>query len=107
PWALAVIEAPLRVLTQQRELEAAAQGHREATRTTLETLGVRHRLDDPRRRVLERGARDLDGLGEARVRGRRAARFDLGGDRLEGAALAERAQGVEREDVGGALPDRQ
>ena len=73
---VSVVEAPLRVTDEQRELEAAAERQREPARAGLEPIGLRHRLADPRGGVLERRARDLDRAREAGIRrgARRCAR---------------------------------
>ena len=97
PWAgrVAVLDAPLRVLTEQRQLEAAAERHREATRTGFEPIGLAHRLLNPLRRVLHRSTRGFDRLCQSRIRRRSGTRLDLERDRLERPTLAERAQRVE------------
>ena len=105
--AAAVIEAPLGVATQVGQLEAAAEGERDPAGAGLEPGRIAHRALRPHHGVIERGARGLGRRGQAGVADAGEVIAGVGDHRLDGAALAERAQGVERQHVGGALPDRQ
>ena len=97
--------ARARRAARARALRPSVSANRRAPASRRSACGIAS--CDPRGRVAQRGARGLDGLGEPGIGRAAQQRLDLGGDRLERAALAERAQRVERQHVRRALPDRQ
>jgi hypothetical protein len=99
----AMVQHPLGVLAEQRKLQAAREGHREAARTGLEDVVLLAGLQ-PQRRALER----TDGLPAGRRQPRLPDRSQAGGrtshQRRECIVQVGARQRFDRERVGRGLP---